>query len=1433
MTPRRILLTIIALLVFGTAYSAYDRFLGWIDGLPILPQRMLAHHSSTLQPPARNEPPTVQRLREAFGDNCPEQETAFYPTQLQFFNGDTSTVVATGRPPTHPNSTKVHLSPFSVAVFGKPRPEHLRQPGEVVEITTFHSDRAILEFDKPIMTPTDMNSAKLVRLELISDPENTIPDSLGRRGYVHIQNNQRSADPNRRLQLKTIGPVFYRDTTVFMLSDRAFTGLQQSKVPDSILSNIRPLKDREFWREDFVRELTTCMSDKELDRWKSTIVHHASISPNGTVLRRGPDIWTDTAIQVIDFSNLPHHEGVPATTSATVSEELRNPQAVADILLGERLPPPTVTAVGMRVHLIPDDPNTGAGKKGSTGFSGLRRIELLEQVVMHFWMEAGSGMVGSEGKSSAIIEAPLAATAGVGGLAPAIYAVREFGRDLMQIETRGPFSFDAEKNLARYEVLPQADPNLTNDVRASKIPPRPGLQTLYSQVLELEFNGSPMGGGGDATAKPAQPAPGNTATRKDGSGSGGGGQFKRLHAFTTSPGRQVSVFSDSDQIEAYGQDLVRVSATEMTQFTGSPLYIVQQRSVIQAGAAGSPGVLTSESVEGSGGKWFKFTDQTASGLKSDRVPEAVAAKLAPLKNKKLSRDEFSAQMAKLLTEEELKLYQARLMKHAAVGPDRRTLIQGAGRFELYDAAAKANTMAAAWKTSLLVTKDQIGDRDFDLYTFTDDAKLEDLQSDWRLQGKIVKLWMAPAPPEDGAAAAPRQTATGPASPSSRSQIDRLEARGDVTSHSADLDIKHTDLLNVLFTDVPPPPPAAGEAKPAIAGAAAAAPPGDLGPPVNPAAPPGSAPGVAALPPAPAAPAGPDAAQPGGPLQPKEPEKPKPPMQVWARTIDSIVGRYPQPKTAPGEAPVAAAPPAAGEKGTTSGGVKYQLKSARCEGMVTAHQDPDDPAKPRGTDIHGSLMIIDSEPQGSRLTVMGWDFPDPRPGEVHNEETSLIGPKVFIDQLHNIAMIEGRGSVVLPGDSDLSGNDKKPAPKNNPAPQEKKPEPVVIHFRDGMVFEGTNKLAQFTGKVSATQGDAFILCHEMKVNMDKPVYFSQVNRPAAKPASGAKPGPGANPTARPGATPSGPGTAGAPEEEKAKIDVIYCYPAPADGLESPQEKQVVFKQIDRDPETGKPVRQQMLFARELTIRAQVKDDSRADPYRMVLAEGPGVTRIWAPESQEDETTVGQGKQATASKQPANQKPADPEMKLTVINFSGRMIAKDKGESYKEATFLDNIQVVNFPTENPDVPVEFYKLPLATVRLNCTNKLVVWTHKNPRRPDDPATQYMHAFGNAFLQNEKYDGWGEVIRSEGKTVWFDGSGQVPARIKDRFKATENSGQMIRLDRGENQYHVRNSIGGTFIEGDNFDSNRSNQPSPAKPTTPPPTNNGRGNQQSPIKQQ
>ncbi len=1200
MNPRRILLLVGGFAAFAATYIVYSQMLGWLDGLPILPSRMLTVKTDQIPPPISLTSPTIELIKQAFGDKCPEAESAHYPTQLRFLQGETTIVFAAGSPPSNPNSNRITLSPFSVAMYGKPRPAHLLAPGEVTEISTIHCDRAVLEFDRVIQSATEMNNAKLVRLELISDPEQAIPDAFQRVGKVHITNNQRSADPNRRLVLRTVGPMFYRDPKV----------------------------------------------------------------PAGSPPLTGPDIWTDSAVEIVDRSNLPRQPGEPAASAPATAEEVRNSKAVAAILGGKRLPPPTITAVGMRVYMEPQNqPAKAAPKKpptqGSAGVGGVQRVEFLEQVVMNLWVDGGQGLVGGDNKSAATNEPGPAVSAAGGGLVSGVYAARGMSRDLLQVETRGPFVYDSQKNLARFDVLPLADPNLPNDVQVTKVPARPGTQTLFSQVLELEFDGSPTGGNTPPVAVPnAVPTP----TKPGEPLAPSGAKFKRLHAWTYTQGRFLTVSSDGDQLEAYGQDLIHESATSRTQLTGAPLYAIQQRNVLTAGGAKQPAVLV---------------------LDQPPNPPELAG-------------------------------QPRKTQATVLGP---------GRVELYDAATNSTSVTASWLTSMVQTKESANGRDLDLYTFTDGAKFEDVKSDFWLKGKVLKLWLITPPPDPKATAA---VPSGTATPSS-SQPHRLQALGDVTAHSADMDIEQSDHLNTLFRDVAP------VAAPA---------------PVEPKTPP---------------PVNPNPAPPAPTPAPKEPEKQKPPLKLRARSIETWVARVPQPKL-PG-APAPPKPAAAGSQPATPG-VKYQMEKTRCEGMVSVHQDPTDATKPRGTDILGSRMLIDSTPDGSVLTVFGWDD---RPGEVHNEGTSLIGPKVVIDQLHNLAIVEGRGSLVMPTSSDLSGAALKQA------------EVIVVHFRDGMKFQGAKKVADFFGKVTAAQGPSWITCHTMQVNFDRPIYLSQMNQPA-KPAPAPK---------------SKDGKPVKPGDDGPKLDVVYCYPAPADSADTSREKEVWFQQLDTDPVSGKPIRIQKIVASELKLQAQVRDPSGGEPYKRLEATGPGIVRSWQPGSKEDNQG---GAQPAAN--PMNPQQSQTEMKLTIIHFAGRMIGVDKGEIYKDAMFSDSIRVIDVATDNPELEVEAHKIPPRATLLTCSDKLVVWSHSKPKVP---AEQHMKATGNAYMRNDEYDGWGETIEVIGKTVIFEGMGSLPARIKSRFTGNDQSGKMIKFDRATNHYNVVDSLGGSLT------------PSPGSPKTQP----------------
>lgn len=1228
-TPRRVLLLLGGILLLGAVYGVYARWLGWLDGLPPLPDRLREKAVGEFRFSPRTISPTVERIREAFGPDCPEQHSAFYPIQLERWTPTSSIVLACGTPPFNNGSNRVPVAPFSVAIFGRPKPGHLRQPGEVPEVTTLHADKAILEFDRPVTGLGD-NKAKLIRMELVSEPEHALPDR--RRGVIEITHNQRSADREKYLVLRTPGPVFYRDPK----------GIDPKAAPGAAA---------------------------------------------------GPDIWTDAAVEIVDRRNIPREYGrpCPQTAPGVKAADLIIRGVVPDILAGRRLPPPTATAIGMKIYLQPDDKPgpDGQVKRTTTGFSGVRRVELQEKVLVNLWVDARQGVVSSTaadqpgqptgGKKNGATDPPAATAGVVGGIFFAAQTAHQMDRALLLVDTLGRLTYDAEKNVARFDVLPDGNPELPNDVQVHHIPPRlppqgTGTQQLFSQILEIEFDGPPTGGPPAASPKPGEPPAPVPPTRPR--TTDGGPAFKMLRAWVEAPKRFVSVFSEPDKLKAWGQHLVHDQATNTTTFRGMPLVVERTNDPRTDGKEAGGNLLTAG---------------------SENRPAVLTIKPGP-------------------------------------GPDKSmaATIDGPGRLELFDPATGKRTIQAAWQTRLTQTKEFDKKRVLDLFVFTDEAVFEDKKADYWLKGRELRLWLVAGKQDDAAITPP--AGSGGALPH------RLQALGDVTSHSTDLDIDRADTLNVWFRDGVPPLSDKPEAP------APAAAPVPTGTP----------------PPAP------------GPAAPKEadpPKPPKPPMKLKARVIDSWVIRYPAKRPDPKKADAPPAKPAADPAAPADGGsMKYELEKARCEGSYTVnekvaplvHQDPTDPAPDKkGLDIFGQTMFVDHTPDGSVLTVTGAD--DRRPGEVHHEGMSIVGPKVVIDQLNNVVQVEGRGALVMPASSDLGGG------------QLKHPSVVVVNWRDAMKFQGATKLAEFFGKVTAQQNEAEVTCHTMQVRLDRPVDFSQ--RPKPAPEAGAK----------------APKPAG---KDNPKIESVRCYPAPDDVPDEPKTaKWVTFREVLRD-ETGRVAKDQRLTARELEMTSRPLTPGGKELLQQVDAAGPGTLRVWQPGQKDDASPApGSGAAAPArsgAKPPANQA-KETEMKLTIVQFAGRMTAVDRGRVFQQATFLDTIEVIYAPADRPGAAIDRHNMPRGSVFLKCADKLIVSTRK---QPSVPASQRMDALGNAYIRSDEYDGRGETITSDGPTVTLKGGENSFASVFHRINQTYQSGKTIVYDRATGAYHADGSPG-TTIQG------------------------------------
>jgi hypothetical protein len=519
-TPRRILLLVLGIVASTVIYVGYHQVLGSIDGLPNLPDKYLISEPGTAPPPEPRELPTLTRLKEAFGQNCPEVERVdVYPFRVQDLQE--GVVIAAGRPDLGDGPSRfIRFAPFSMAQFGKAKnPGEPKLPGEVTEVTTLHADVAIVEFDREINSDRDLltRKGKMIGLELQAVPNRTARTDP-RNGRVLITNNQRYADPNKSIVFKTPGPVFYRTQDHPAMAQASAAHIETTARVEIVNRENQPKP---------IRSLALLPS-----------------------------------VPVEGFGMLPE-------------------KVVADMALGLHTPPPTIEAEGMKIYLKPNkpDPKTAA-KRTTTGFSGVREIVLLEDVLFNLWTDGSGGIVGGtqqqqqQPNKPLMSEAPLALASLGGGLVEGTtVADRLRTKSLVRIRTLGQFRYDWEKNAVRFEIAVGLNPLLPNNVEVERLSPIGGRDHLACQLLEIEFN-TPQQDQPLAKA-PSSPGP----------------NIKMLRASGTS----VYLSSASDGMQAFGTMLIHETDAAKrlvrTRLQGTPLVAVRQGNRLTAGVPASKGVL--------------------------------------------------------------------------------------------------------------------------------------------------------------------------------------------------------------------------------------------------------------------------------------------------------------------------------------------------------------------------------------------------------------------------------------------------------------------------------------------------------------------------------------------------------------------------------------------------------------------------------------------------------------------------------------------------------------------------------------------------------------------------------------------------------------------------------------------------------------------------
>jgi hypothetical protein len=255
---------------------------------------------------------------------------------------------------------------------------------------------------------------------------------------------------------------------------------------------------------------------------------------------------------------------------------------------------------------------------------------------------------------------------------------------------------------------------------------------------------------------------------------------------------------------------------------------------------------------------------------------------------------------------------------------------------------------------------------------------------------------------------------------------------------------------------------------------------------------------------------------------------------------------------------------------------------------------------------------------------------------------------------------------------VDGNGAMNMPSNTSLEGSKPAKPgtrLRVFWNEGMFFDG--KEAAFRGGVQAFQDTGRLKCQVLQVVLDRAVSFKE----------------------------------GQKDGQKAKVENLVC------------DKSVYVEDIVR--EKGKLAKYSRLVCQVLSADNVSGKTSGA---------GPGIATV-VQKGTVDSEAGGQAPKPARGRAAAPAKTQE-EMKLTRVEFTGTMNSTSK-PNVRTVTFYDNVEVVNVPTENPDLVVNKDRLPLRGMFLTCaTLTLTSTTNANGK-----VNQHMLAKGNVFVTTPEF--------------------------------------------------------------------------------------------------
>jgi hypothetical protein len=404
-----------------------------------------------------------------------------------------------------------------------------------------------------------------------------------------------------------------------------------------------------------------------------------------------------------------------------------------------------------------------------------------------------------------------------------------------------------------------------------------------------------------------------------------------------------------------------------------------------------------------------------------------------------------------------------------------------------------------------------------------------------------------------------------------------------------------------------------------------------------------------------------------------------------------------------------AQPAEAPGGPEAGRGEVQLALLR--GKVLFHQDPE-PGKTKGTDVIGEAIDLANQGKGKMEIKVDYRV-DPKANldkaalallphaRVSNEEMTITGPTIGLNQLKDVAWVDGPGTLRQMAERGLFTDKGLAEPKSDNGDQARRApdttkRPMTISWKTRMRFMGQSHdpsgrpaaQANFYGSVNAVTDTAQLVCKDrMETYMDRTVALT---RPPKREGE-AKP---------------------EEEEPKPQIALIRCY------------EDVIVVASKRDPKSNVLLQQQRIEGKEVTY------DKRTGNFHVP---GAGIVYLWNRNEKGKGPTTGQTLTptqhtvATTSSAPNARRPAAdarrnadqkqasrgkptakdkdkgkgkgelPPLELTMITFSkemkGRYLAGEDADTTatRWADFNGDVQALNAKVKNERVYFDFDRRP----------------------------------------------------------------------------------------------------------------------------------------------